>query len=841
MADDSEALLNLLYSEIDLRSSYGESPSVDEYAGRFPALAEQLSKLIEIHNAVFVNEETGAPLDTSGVNASEDMASQAESEQPTDLKANESVGPFPGYALLEKLGGGGMGDVYRARQLKADRDVALKIIRPRAFVDPKAASRFQREIRLAASLDHQGIVPLFEVAEHGGQSYFSMAYVDGPSLAARLRDGPMPAREACEILKLVAESIAYAHKRGVIHRDLKPSNILLGADGPRVSDFGLAKSLQEDDSLTKDGQIVGTPAYMSPEQASGNHETVSVSSDVYSLGATLYHALVGRPPFQGGDLAQVIRQVLETEPVSVRRLDGSIHQDLDTICQKCLEKAASARYASAAALAEELQRYLDGEPISARPLSQLGRFWRRCRNRPLMAGLAALVVFLLLVVLIASPVVAVYRAHLLAQSEANSLLAQRNAERGLAAVNNYVATVQQDQVLRNTQFRDLRQRLLRETRDYYEQFIQANRGNPKLQFQIADAYLGLGTLQVSVGTAPEAIEALERARDISSELTAASPHEPKYREQLGKIFNTLALQRTAIHKLDAAHVDHKAAIKVRRGLVAEFPGEPRYCSQVLSSLNNVALLNNGQNGPAKAAEALAWIDEASRLAKSSVQKFPRDEQVLAAEAFTLRNEALIKKLSGKGLDVLAPARRSVERYELLVARFPGNDKYEQMLLGAANNLAQFLLEEGAIAEARVSMQQVLSRSQALQQRFPTHVAYRLALSKAYANLADVEHRLGEDDAAVKNQLLAIDLLLELAASDPSVSEFHLDLGKSRLSLGLAYLGLMQLSDAQRELSNALAICERLVRDFPDTAEHHTLLEEIEREIAALTATKPGQK
>ena len=239
----------------------------------------------------------------------------------------------------------------------------------------------------AALLDHPNIVPIFEVGEHEGQHYFSMGYVDGQSLAARLAEGPLPPKEAAELVATVAEAVEYAHRQGVIHRDIKPSNILIDSRGrPRVTDFGLAKRVDSGSDLTATGQILGTPSYMPPEQAAGQVKAVGPAADVYALGATLYAALTGRPPFQSATPLETLKQVIEREPVPLRQLNAAVPRDLETIVLKCLEKSVPRRYATAQALADDLRRYLEGRPILARPVGRWERAWRWCRRQPGSGG-----------------------------------------------------------------------------------------------------------------------------------------------------------------------------------------------------------------------------------------------------------------------------------------------------------------------------------------------------------------------------------------------------------------------------------------------------------------------
>lgn len=319
---------------------------------------------------------------------------------PTDADTGDAapigtkIRYFGDYELLEEIARGGMGVVFKARQTSLNRIVALKMIVAGQLASAAEVQRFYTEAESAAQLDHPGIVPVFEVGEHEGQHYFSMALVHGESLAAKFVDGPLAAGDAAEIVRSVAQSVEYAHGKGVIHRDLKPSNILIDEAGqPRITDFGLAKRIDAESSLTGTGQILGTPSYMSPEQAGGKTDRIGPLSDVYSLGAILYTLLTGRPPFQSTTPTATLIQVLQQEPVSPRALNAKAPRDLETICLKCLEKEPRRRYASAGELAAELNRYLTGEPIQARPIGSAARLWRWCRRKPAMATVSALALF----------------------------------------------------------------------------------------------------------------------------------------------------------------------------------------------------------------------------------------------------------------------------------------------------------------------------------------------------------------------------------------------------------------------------------------------------------------
>jgi serine/threonine protein kinase/tetratricopeptide (TPR) repeat protein len=518
------------------------------------------------------------------------------------------------YEIRGVLGRGGMGVVYQAWQESANRLVALKVIRKdRLLALPRSLQevvidRFQHEAQAAGRLEHDHIVTIYEVGEDNGEHFFSMRYVEGKSLFELLHDGPLPGKQAAQYLEPVARALHDAHQHGILHRDLKPQNILIDNKTQRalVADFGIAKLAEQAEqaaAMTQVGEVIGTPAYMSPEQATDS-SGVTAKSDVYSLGATLYHTLVGSPPFSATSVIEIIRQVSDREAKPLREINPAIDRDLETIVHKCIEKDPTKRYGSAEALADDLSLYLRGEPISARPVSSLERLARVSRRNPWLTGATvAAVGFLVIAVVIAFiGWRGTSQALQLAQTETNRAKAalleadtqRERAEKSFdtlkAAIDQFFVKMSEDELKNQPGMQEVRKELLEDAAAYYQQFLTDRSDDPSLKDELALAHFRIGTVKQLIDSKEEAIKEFSLAFKIQSELLAKEPENIAYLVAIGDTANSLATLRHETGKLDDAGPHYEQAIDYRSRVVNLAPSRMEHLRKLANAKMNYGTL-----------------------------------------------------------------------------------------------------------------------------------------------------------------------------------------------------------------------------------------------------------
>ncbi len=432
------------------------------------------------------------------------LISEAETE-------TRSLGRFD---LLEEVGSGGFGAVWRARDRELDRTVAIKIAY-RDRISAVEAEEFFHEARAAARLNHANIVKVLELGYENGQAYIVHELIDGPNLADWLAVHPVTPPEAAAICLKVAGALEHAHRAGIVHRDLKPSNILIAADGePHLVDFGLAKREPTETSVTLEGRILGTPAYMAPEQARGESQSVDHRADLYSLGVVLFEMLTSERPFRG-NLSSLLRQVVEHDAPAPRTLNALVPRDLETICLKCLEKDPRSRYDSAALLADDLERFLDGRPIGARPVTGIARVWRWCVRSPLLATMVAVLGSLLVALAIAGPLIAMHERRLARQHD----LARDRAER---------------EKQRSTLIYVTAEEYYRRAIELLEKTVSATPQNSEQRRELAQIYNDLAWV---IATSPDLeSHVAENAVELGKMAVRHMPDVPQYQQTLGIVY-----------------------------------------------------------------------------------------------------------------------------------------------------------------------------------------------------------------------------------------------------------------------------------------------------------------
>ena len=731
------------------------------------------------------------------------------------------------YELIDQLGAGGMGVVYRARQKTARRMVALKIIRPDRLADlpsDKRADiieRFRTEALASALLSHDNIVTVFDVGSAEGQHFYSMQLVDGSSLTEALLDGPLDGRHAAGYLEQIARAIHEAHSNGILHRDLKPHNILVdrNSDRPLVMDFGLAKFIAADTELTRAGAALGTPNYMSPEQGRDS-ASATTFSDIYSLGATLYHLLTGRPPFQAADALETLRQVLFEEPAAPRLLNPNIDRDLETMCMKCLEKTPSRRYATCQELADELQRYLNGEPILARPLGPVGRSWRWCRRNKALSVSGAVAASCLLIALLAMSVGFVKTRAAQRESDESFRLAR-------GTVDKFFTRVSEESLLNQNGMQPLRNELLQDALEYYKRFVQQRRNDASLFDDLAKAYYRVGVITAELGCPQDALEPLRNARELFERT-----HEPDSGRlsTLGDIYTAEGKTLFRLERGDEALQACAKSIEVRQRLVDSEPGNRGFVRKLANAHMNLAVVTQNLGFSADDERQLGGAKKLFELAQQLREKLLLDgfqEDVARDIAKGAYNLADFSELTDD-LDAAEQyLRTSVAAYRQLVGR---NED-----LSDRHDLALVLTRLGdlqAADEAKQSYDAALDLLESLSSENPAVVEFRADLAQAYRSAGVLSAELGEEQAAANRLARATQMLEALGNEDPQTPDYRRELAVTRLARADMHARNEDFEQARGDLKQAIEVLQSLVDRFANATDRQ-FLNEVRRQLDEL--------
>ena len=738
------------------------------------------------------------------------------------LPPGAAVRYFGDYEIRGELGRGGMGVVYQARQVSLNRPVALKMVKAGLLAGDDDLRRFKNEAEAVALLDHPGVVPVYEVGEHDGQNYFSMKLVPGGSLVPLLDRYKEDPKAAARLVAEAAEAVAHAHARGILHRDLKPANILVDDKGhPHVTDFGLAKRVEADVEITQSGAILGTPAYMSPEQASGHRGAVTTASDVYGLGAVLYALLTGRAPFGSSSVVETIDAVRNRPPEPPKRLNASVPRDLETICLKCLEKDPRRRYPSAQALADDLRAWLDARPIAARRVGAAERAWLWCRRRPAVAALSAGV--LLATVGGVATTIAV-------QAAANRLLEGKNADLQRAnervmqrfdlaaeAIKLFHGQVGEDLVLKAPQFKPLRDALLMGALDFYgrlERLLldQPDRGSREA---MGSAYFELGELTRKIGDKVTALAAHRKALAVRQELAANPSAGALAKGDLARSLYTIADVLDETGHPDEALADYREACRIVERLPLTGPGSETRRDLLGSAYSGTGFVL-GNTG--KADEAIPALQRAVEILARLSDEYPGVSAFRQSLARTYARMFVCYTRIGKRAEALEASRQAVACHREVVRSNPAAAGHRGHLASGYFNLGLVLAESGQLAPALESYKQGLEIAEALIKENPAVTDFQSILARGHSNLGVLQAQMGRTVEAMAAYRRAATIQQRLADENPTYSELRRMLAITYLNLGnLQYEG-GDPGAALETYSRGRVILEQLVRDNPAVVE-----------------------
>jgi tetratricopeptide (TPR) repeat protein/tRNA A-37 threonylcarbamoyl transferase component Bud32 len=732
---------------------------------------------------------------------------------------------IPGYKVLGELGRGGMGVVYKARQLKLGRIVALKMIRSGTQAGNEDLRRFRAEAEAVAKLQHANIVQIYEIGEHEGLPFFSLEFIDGGSLYQLLnKDSGMPARQAAELVELLSRAMDYAHKQGIVHRDLKPANILMAAAVPKITDFGLAKKLEEKDTgHTREGSILGTPSYMAPEQAAGKNKDIGPGADIYALGAILYDLLASRPPFRGETVMDTLQQVIHAEPLPPRRLQPRCPRDLEIICLRCLEKDPRKRYPTAGELADDLRRFLNNEPIQARATPWWEKTVKWARRRPAVACLL-LTLFLLFAGLIGGSMyyAAVQKENArvkeeeakrereFAQREAALAKAERSAredadqQRGradrrahdaLLAVDTLLTQIADQQLDRIPQLQGLRKTILSNALRFLNRFYNENRSDRLLREQLAFAQRRVGFINEMLGNSDEAVIAYSAALELSSELIKDEPDNIEHRRNTGIIAEKLAIVQQARREFDQAEKHFNLAVatltEARKHYPAHVTSGAWFSNSVVASFQPANLRWNSLAG---IVAVNTWRNEAAAAIYS------------LGDAHLHRGNFRLSRADKRAMEDFSEA---IAQYDVLHRADPQNTDYQWRLAVAHGSLGN---------RSVASLDRAIALLEEIQGSSNRNLAYRADLANFLRNRSAFRFLGTEDkqerEKAVAEVSRAITLLRALTRENPSVVEYGEQLATCCSNLGFCWRELGKPAEsvkAWKDAESALASLPLAVR------------------------------
>ena len=820
-----EILLRLLQQECLARKQSGEGISVEEYRRRFPELAAGGGELESLIRTIH--------LGTQGTEPTVPTVAGSPGGHPTDETRPVDFG---NYELLEEIGRGGMGIVYRARQRSADRIVALKVIRgDRLASMPRdsqtnAMDRFRHEVQAAARLEHEHIVTLYEVGEVDGEPFFSMRYVEGRSLAEILREGPISNRSAAAYMEPVARALEEAHGRGILHRDLKPQNILVDSntDHALVTDFGLAKLSEDNEELTRAGEVMGTPPYMSPEQARDSSQ-VTAQTDVYALGATLYHILTGRPPFQAATGVETLRQVIDEEPALPRQLNPSIDRDLETICTKCLQKEPSRRYGSAELLANDLRRYLHGEPILARPIGTLGRTWRWCRRNPVIATLVGSTAAFLVLALAATAVGYLKTSAALKVADAAQKRSEVSFRQAREVVDDFYTRVSEDTLLNQPGMQPLRRELLREALGYYQRFLSQRGDDPTIRDELALTHFRGGRITEEVDSPETALGAYRRALSMQKQLVAQSPNDRKRLKALGDTFNAIGRVLHLQQKLDEALVAHQKAVEVRGKLARAAPWEAEFKRTLANSCMNIGLIERESQRPKKARRMFLKAQRARR----DILHDDDDPEVRRDLGKGCYNLAVLSLAAGDYKDARTNLQEAIALFEKLLLKDPQDLANQYRLVLCYRILADLKSRLADRDSAKELYQKALGRMETLARSNPKVAEYQVELASLHMNFGELLREQEHLPAALVSFRQALDILQDLVTACPGVPEYRRDLAVMLRRIAQLQRAAGQDQSAREDLQTAKEHLAKLVEQFPNRGDFAGQLKQTLEALGAL--------